>query len=64
MANRLQIGDVQIFLAQVHTVSVMLNRQLPVVIDKQTRLVSMAQRNRLLDSGFYFLCLTILNAQL
>ena len=43
--NGRQIGGIEIFLAQMHAVGAVLDRQPPVVVDEQSRLITPAQRD-------------------
>ena len=62
--NRLQIGGFKVFLAQMHAVSVVLNRQPPVVVDKQAGVIATPQFNGGHDVGFDLFITLIFNAQL
>lgn len=60
--NGQQIGAIQIFLAEAHTIGTVFDRQLPVIIDEQPRPILLTQS----DGGggilFYLFTWPILNA--
>ena len=64
LANGVQVCDIQILLTQMHAVGAVLNCQLPVIVDKQTGMVTLAERNRLDNRRLYRLLLPIFNTQL
>ena len=62
--NRLQVGGFKVFLAQMYTVSAVLNCQTPVVVDKQTGVIATTQFNGGHNVGFDLFITLIFNAQL
>ncbi len=63
-AQGIQIRSLNIFLPEMHAIGTMLHRQLPVIIDKQARLITVTQFDGLFDLLFQICCLRILDPQL
>ncbi|GDV01352.1 hypothetical protein ExPUPEC79_03745 [Escherichia coli] len=61
-ADGAEIGGLQIFLPQMDAVCLMLDRQSPVIINKQSRVIAAAQRNCRHDIGFHLFIALIFDA--
>ncbi|MNC53938.1 hypothetical protein D3C75_1033920 [compost metagenome] len=64
MANRIKVGGLQIFLTEMDAVSLVLDGQTPVVVDKQAGLMAMAKSDGRRNVGFDLVILFIFDAQL
>ena len=58
----IEIGGLQIFLPQMDAIRLMLNRQPPVIVDKQSRVIAAAQRNCRHHIGFHLFIALIFDA--
>ena len=61
-ADGAEIGGLQIFLPQMDAIRLMLDRQPPVIVDKQSRVIAAAQRNCRHDIGFRLFIAPIFDA--